>query len=192
MSAPCQFPLTGPLPLPRPFPLRVEVRSRRRHLPEDPRGLEARREAPVQHLQRTNHRWNPERVEIAEGASAKGRKADPVHGAYIAIARARDDPLLQTARRLVQHREYTSLHDVARTDQHPLPRAREERIHALVHPLLLPALVAIEATPALPPRAPGLDHLCERDRRHHPVAERAEHHRPRLPRDVEPCLLYTS
>src|SRR5687768_2038698 len=154
------------------FPLRMEPLLLPHHVEEDPRRLEARREAVVQLLEVADDVLEPDPVHVAEGAAAERGEADAEDGPDVPVARRADDPVLERPRRLVHHREHRPADDLLVADLRPLAPRRKEVVDALVDLPLLPLLVVqVEALLPLPAEPPRRDDLLQRERGRHPLAE---------------------
>src|SRR5690606_14703672 len=110
-------------------------------------------EAIVEALHVGEHRGGAHRVEVAEGAAAEGREAEPEDRADVAVARRAEDPLAPAVQRLVDELQVAALLDLVDSHGRSLRIGHlepEGGVDALVDRALpLLALLPVEVEAAL-------------------------------------------
>src|SRR5882724_12115904 len=119
-------------------------------------------------VQPLDDRPQPLAVRLAQQAAAEGGEAEAEDDPDVDVRRVGDDPLGQTARRLVQHLENAALDDLAVGDRPRRLLPAEQAVDRVVDFLPLLLAIEVEAAPRLPPQPAVGDQPLEDRRRRHP------------------------
>src|SRR6185295_7483668 len=167
----------------------MEALAPLRHLEQPPRRLEALAVPPGVPFEQLDDRPRTPAVGAAERTAAKRREAEAEDRPHVAVVRTVEDPLLETAHRLVDHLEDAALGDLGRLD---LRRAEAEQlIDRRIDPLR-PSPVGVEPLAGLAPEPAVREQAREHLRSLDPFAEGLSESPAGVSRDVQADLVEES